>query len=124
MSSSEIQKYFLGHAFYGYEHRAKGGKKGIQTPFKYAASRRLDCPPPEYMELAGMPPAELVAVISEGNRYEIARSVSDSAFRVARALRENDFLMVIETAARDLANVPPSTGIDPPPGAPTSPAWR
>jgi hypothetical protein len=100
MGSSEIQRHFLGHAFYGYEHRAIGGNKGIQTPFKYAASRRLDCPPPEYMELAGMPPDELITVISEGNRYEVARSVSDSAFRVATALRENDFLMVIESAAR------------------------
>jgi len=100
LNSPDIQKHFLGHAFYGYEHRAQGDRRGIQAPFKYAASRRLDCPPPEYMELASLPPHELIRVL-EARRWDGGGpELSDSARRVARALQEEDFYLVIETAAR------------------------
>jgi hypothetical protein len=100
LNSPDIQRHFLGHALYGYEHRAQGDRKGIQAPFKYAASRRLDCPPPEYMELAALPPHELIRVIEERRWDGGGPPLSDSARRVARALQEKDFYLVIETAVR------------------------
>ena len=97
--SPRLQLQFLGQVLYGYQHKAAGDGKGILTPFKYAASRRQDCPPPEYMQLAALAPGQLLALIQDGLREEAAGALPDSAYRVVQALRENDFALVIRDAA-------------------------
>jgi hypothetical protein len=97
---SELRQQFLGQLLYGYEHRASGQGGGIRAPFQYALSRRGDRPPPEYMELAGLPPEELAAAIGGGFRQGRGESLSPAAFRVARALQDSGILLVIQDAAR------------------------
>ncbi len=99
LQSPEKQAQFLGQVLYGFENKATEEGKGIKSPFKYAEKHRHEHPLPEYIELASLPPSELTAVLEDWRRNGLAYSISDSAFRVARALRENEFLRIIEDAA-------------------------
>lgn len=96
--SAQLQLQFLGQMLYGYQHRADGEGRGIQTPFKYAASRRHDCPPPEYMTLAALAPGELLDLLQDSLRESAARALPDSAYRVVQALRDNGFDLVLREA--------------------------
>ncbi len=96
--SPQLQLQFLGQVLYGYQHRADGVGNGIQAPFKFAASRRYDCPPPEYMTLAALAPNKMLALIQDELREGASRTLPDSAYRVVQALRENDFALVLRDA--------------------------
>ena len=100
LQKPEMQTQFLGQVLYGYENKAIEEGKGIKSPFKYAEKHRHERPLPEYIELATLPPGELAAVLKDWQRYGPAYAISDSAFRLAKALRENEFLRVIEDAAQ------------------------
>jgi hypothetical protein len=90
-----LQTQYLGHVFYGYENRTTGDGKGIKAPFKYAEKHRHAQPLPEYLELARLSPAALGAVLEDWAREGPAFTLSDSAYRVAKALREHEFLPVL-----------------------------
>jgi hypothetical protein len=103
LATNQNCRQFLGQVLYGYEQRAGEDGQGIQAPFRFAARRWGDCPPPEYMELASLPPGQLADVLEDGLLLGQGREVSDSAQRLARALREHDFLQVITSATRPRA---------------------
>ena len=90
----------LGQAFYGYEQRAAGNGHGhgIRSPFRFALSRCQDAPPPEYLELARLPPADLAEVLLDETLSSLGASLSDPARRLAGKLRRADLLAVVQEA--------------------------
>lgn len=98
----EIQKQFLGQALYGFEHQAYAEGRGIKSPFKYAEKHRHTCPLPEYMELASLSPGKLALAIKDWQGKGSGYGLSDSAFRVVKALRANEFLRIIADATIEM----------------------
>lgn len=98
LTHPEIQTQFLAQALYGFENKATEKGKGIKTPFKYAEKHRHEQPLPEYMELAQLPPDELKTVLEDWARQGPAFKLSDSAYRLAKTLREKEFLRILEEA--------------------------
>ncbi|HNB51485.1 MAG TPA: hypothetical protein PK530_06060 [Anaerolineales bacterium] len=98
LADPEIQTQFLAQALYGFENKAMEDGKGIKTPFKFAERHRYERPLPEYMELAELPPEELKAVLEDWARQGPAFNLSDSAYRLAKTLREKEFLRVLMEA--------------------------
>jgi hypothetical protein len=99
-ASERARRQFLAQALYGYEQRAAGAGRGIRAPFRFAAARWRDRPPPEYLELAELPPPHLAGAIQQGLRHPAAAQLSGAAWRVVRSLRAQDFLQVILQATR------------------------
>lgn len=98
LADPEIQTQFLAQALYGFENKATEPGKGIKTPFKYAEKHRYEQPLPEYMELAQLSPDELKAVLEDWARQGPAFKLSDSAYQLAKVLREKEFLRVLMDA--------------------------
>jgi hypothetical protein len=100
LASEALQRNFLGQVFYGYEQRSTGNGRGIKSPFRFAASRCRDSPPPEYLELAAMLPAELAEVLEDETRAGAAAWISEPARRLVGTLRRAEFLSVLQEAGQ------------------------